>query len=191
MIEPVARLRIELQEIEPKVFRRVDVPLTSTLLTLHEIIQITFDWWDYHLFEFEVRDRVYGEPMANDDLLDRRVYRAAGVRLRTLIDRGVERFLYVYDFGTTGGTTSSSNRSVTARPTSSTRRWSTGSGAVHRRTSVASRASWSSWKPCWIRSTRITNRWSPGTGNRSTRATSTNGGRGSGCPRWPPAAGAH
>lgn len=39
MIEPVARLRIELQEIEPKVFRRVDVPLTSTLLTLHEIIQ--------------------------------------------------------------------------------------------------------------------------------------------------------
>lgn len=99
MIEPVARLRIELQEIEPKVFRRVDVPLTSTLLTVHHIIQITFDWWDYHLFEFEVGTRVYGDPAFDDDFLDRRVYKAAGIRLRTLVDRGVERFLYVYDFG--------------------------------------------------------------------------------------------
>ncbi len=44
MIEPVARLRIELLEIEPKVWRRVDVPLSSTLLALHDIIQVTFCW---------------------------------------------------------------------------------------------------------------------------------------------------
>ncbi len=99
MTEPVARIRIELREIEPKVFRRVDVPLSSTLMALHDIIQITFDWWNYHLFEFEVGDRVYGDPMFDDDLLDRRVYKAAGIRLRTLIDRGVEKFLYTYDFG--------------------------------------------------------------------------------------------
>ena len=99
MTEPIARIRIELQEIEPKVFRRVDVPLSSTLLALHDIIQITFDWWNYHLFEFEVGDRVYGDPMFDDDLLDRRVYKAAGIRLRTLIDRGVETLLYTYDFG--------------------------------------------------------------------------------------------
>ena len=99
MTEPVARLRIELQEIQPRVFRRMDVPLSSTLLALHGIIQITFDWWDYHLFEFRVGDRLYGKPMEDDDFYDRRVYRAAGIRLGTLIDRGVERFLYVYDFG--------------------------------------------------------------------------------------------
>ena len=99
MNEPIARVRIELREIEPKVFRRVDVPLSSTLQALHEIIQITFDWWGYHLFEFDVGDRIYGEPMFDDDLIDRRVYKAAGIRLRTLIDRGVERFLYTYDFG--------------------------------------------------------------------------------------------
>ena len=99
MTEPHARLRIELQEIEPKVLRRVDVPLSSTLLALHRIIQITFDWWDYHLFEFLVGDRCYGEPMADADPDDRRVYRAAGMRLRTLVDRGIDTFLYVYDFG--------------------------------------------------------------------------------------------
>ena len=92
MIEPVARIRIQLRELEPKVFRRVDVPLSSTLLTLHHIIQITFDWCNYHLFEFEVGDRVYGEPMLDDGFSDRRVYKAAGTRLKTLVDREVERF---------------------------------------------------------------------------------------------------
>ena len=41
MIEPIARVRIELREIEPTLWRRVDVPLTSTLLVLHDIIQVT------------------------------------------------------------------------------------------------------------------------------------------------------
>ena len=99
MIEPVARLRIELLEIEPKVWRRVDVPLSSTLLALHDIIQVTFGWMNSHLFEFEVGDRVYGDPMLDEDLFDQRVYKARSIRLKSLVTRGVERFLYLYDFG--------------------------------------------------------------------------------------------
>ena len=99
MIEPVARLRIELREIEPRLWRRVDVPLSSTLLALHDIIQAVVGWTDSHLFEFVIGERVYGEPMPDDVFWDRHVYKAAGIRLKTLIDRGVERFLYVYDFG--------------------------------------------------------------------------------------------
>ena len=99
MTEPIARLRIELREIEPRLWRRVDVPLSSTLLAVHDIIQIAVGWTDSHLFEFVIGDRVYGEPLPDDDFWDRRVYKAAGIRLKTVIDRGVERFLYVYDFG--------------------------------------------------------------------------------------------
>ena len=99
MTEPVARLRIELREIEPRLWRRIDVPVSSTLLALHDIIQIAVGWTDSHLFEFVIRDRVYGEPMPDDDFWDRHVYKAAGIRLKTQIERGVERFLYVYDFG--------------------------------------------------------------------------------------------
>ena len=58
MIETIARVRIELREIEPTVWRRVDVPLTSTLLALHDIIQVTVGWTDSHLFEFVVDDRI-------------------------------------------------------------------------------------------------------------------------------------
>ena len=64
MIEPIARVYIELQNIQPRIWRRVDVPLTSHLLTLHYIIQIAFRWTDSHLFEFLVDDRVYSNRSA-------------------------------------------------------------------------------------------------------------------------------
>lgn len=99
MIEPVARVRIELQEIEPKIWRRVDVPLSASLLGLHDVIQAVMRWQDYHLFEFVVGDRVYGEPYPDDEAFGRKVRKARNLRLKQLIDRGVERFLYVYDFG--------------------------------------------------------------------------------------------
>lgn len=99
MIEPVARIRIEMQEIRPKIWRRVDVPLSTTLMALHDIIQLLFDWRDAHLFKFEIGDKVYGDPIPDDPFADLRVYKAKGIRLGTLIDRGVGRFLYVYDFG--------------------------------------------------------------------------------------------
>ena len=99
MVEPVARLRIELQGIEPKVWRSVDVPLSSTLRALHDVIQVAFGWMDSHLFAFEVADRIYAEPMFDDDAFGQRVYKAAAIRLKSLIERRVERFVYVYDFG--------------------------------------------------------------------------------------------
>ena len=101
MTEPVARLRIELREIQPRLWRRVDVPLSSTLLALHDTIQVAVGWTDSHMFEFVIDERVYGEPLPDDDFWDRHVYKAAGIRLKALIERGVERFLflYVYDFG--------------------------------------------------------------------------------------------
>ena len=98
MIEPIARIRIELQEIEPKIWRRVDVPLSSTLLALHDFIQFAFRWTDSHLFEFEVGERIYGDP-EYDDFGERRIYKAARIRLKSVVDRGIEQFLYVYDFG--------------------------------------------------------------------------------------------
>jgi hypothetical protein len=38
-------------------------------------------------------------PIPTTFLYERKVYRAKGLRLKSLIDRGVDRFEYVYDFG--------------------------------------------------------------------------------------------
>jgi hypothetical protein len=56
-------------------------------------------WRNEHLFEFRVGDKIYGEPWPEDEIEGRKVHKATSVRLQNLVDRGVERFLYVYDFG--------------------------------------------------------------------------------------------
>ena len=98
MIEPIARIRIELRSVEPHVWWRAAVPLSCTLLALHDIIQIAMGWTDSHLFEFQVGDRLYG-ALDLDPELEPGQYEASRIRLRTLIERGVRRFDYIYDFG--------------------------------------------------------------------------------------------
>ena len=99
MVETIARIRIELQDLEPNIWRSVDVPVSSTLVGLHRVIQAVFGWRSYHLFEFVVGDRRYGEPAPEYVDLGLKVYHAKHIRLRTLLERGVMRFTYVYDFG--------------------------------------------------------------------------------------------
>jgi hypothetical protein len=99
MIEPIARIRIELQDIEPKIWRRVDVPLSTSLMGLHDIIQVVMGWQDEHPFDFRVGDKIYSEPYPDDDMYERKTYNAKSIRLKTLVERGVGQFLYTYDFG--------------------------------------------------------------------------------------------
>lgn len=99
MIEPVARIRIELEGTDPLVWRELDLPLSTTLATLHDIIQVTMRWLDYHLHEFVVGEKVYGVPSPDDAIYERKVYQSKNIWLGTLINRGIREFLYVYDFG--------------------------------------------------------------------------------------------
>lgn len=99
MSQKIARIRIELEHIETRIWRRVDVSLSTNLRALHEIIQAVMPWENYHLYQFAVGDRVYGEPDPEDAVWGQKIYQAKGMRLGTLIDRGVTEFLYTYDFG--------------------------------------------------------------------------------------------
>lgn len=58
MTEEIARLRIDLQQIEPRIWRRVDVSVTTNLRVLHEPIQTVMPWKNYHLHQFNVGERV-------------------------------------------------------------------------------------------------------------------------------------
>ena len=49
MSERIAKLRIELQELEPKIWRRIDMPLSTTLEALHDAIQMTMGWTFSHI----------------------------------------------------------------------------------------------------------------------------------------------
>ena len=99
MSERVARLRIEPQELEPKIWRRIDMPLSTTLEALHEAIQMTMGWTFSHLWEFDIDGRCYGDPSFREFDDEPPVYRAKNLRLGAVIARGVDRFVYTYDYG--------------------------------------------------------------------------------------------
>lgn len=98
--QKIVRLRIELSDMDPPIWRRVDVPADFPLRRVHDVIQAVFDWLDYHLHQFEIDDRLYGATEYDEGDLDGgRLYDDRNIRLGALLDRGVERFIYRYDFG--------------------------------------------------------------------------------------------
>jgi hypothetical protein len=99
MTDQIVRLRIELMYLEPCIWRSVEVSRATNLRALHEVIQVVMPWENYHLYQFTIGERVYGEPDPEDAVWGNKVYQAKGMRLGALIDRGISEFLYTYDFG--------------------------------------------------------------------------------------------
>ena len=93
----IAHLRIKLDDVEPTVVRRVEVPLTIRLDRLHLVLQAAMGWTNSHLYEIRARDVGWGmpDPDYDDGPLD-----ASKVRLvDVLSDVGVRSLKYLYDFG--------------------------------------------------------------------------------------------
>ncbi|GER08830.1 hypothetical protein GCM10007972_24790 [Iodidimonas muriae] len=94
----ILQIKITLLHLKPVVWRRVLVPAGLSLKRLHDTIQAAMGWYDQHMYEFHVGERRYG-ARDFDDGLDPGVADANNVKLSSLVANGVERFLYVYDFG--------------------------------------------------------------------------------------------
>src|ERR1019366_3154948 len=80
----IAALRIELKDTDPEIWRQVEAPTSITLKVLHDIIQQTIGWFDYHLWEFTIGKQKYGLPMDEDWGTEPRK-EAIKVRLRDVI----------------------------------------------------------------------------------------------------------
>lgn len=96
--ERIARLLVKLDHIEPAIWRRVEVPITTSLKGLHDVIQAVMLFQDYHLFEFNAGGKRYAVPDPEWDF-GRETYAARNVRIGALVVRGITTFNYTYDFG--------------------------------------------------------------------------------------------
>lgn len=92
-------IKITLRGIRPPVWRRVRASSDMTLRTLHQVIQAAMGWEDAHLHEFEVVGHRYGEPSGDVWPGMQRTFSENSIRLGMLVDQGVKRFRYAYDFG--------------------------------------------------------------------------------------------
>lgn len=85
------QLKVRLLGIRPMIWRRVLVPVSTTLRELHGIFQVAMGWEGIHLFLFDVCAVRYGSfelHAANPD-----------VSLLEFGFREHERFSYIYDMG--------------------------------------------------------------------------------------------
>ena len=97
----IARLKITLDDVRPAVLRRVEVPVSILLSDLHLVIQTVMPWWNYHLYEFRVREVRWGVPDPEFDWPGSpRVLPAKKATLADLIGAtGAKSLKYLYDFG--------------------------------------------------------------------------------------------
>lgn len=95
----VARLKITLDEVRPRVVRRLEVPLDVRLDDLHLIVQAAMPWENYHLYEFRAGKVAWGEPDPEWDFPGSSPLPARKATLRDLLGGTRRSFSYVYDFG--------------------------------------------------------------------------------------------
>lgn len=92
------QLRIELEDIDPAIWRRISVSSSLTLFELHVVIQGAMGWHDSHLHMFEISGKHYevpdGESLGSEPgFADERQYTLAALLSEGMI------FSYVYDLG--------------------------------------------------------------------------------------------
>ena len=93
----IARLKVTLEDVEPTVMRRLDVPLKIRLDRLHLVLQAAMGWTNSHLYEFQAGDVGWGVP---DPDFDDGPLPAAKTTLADVVeDTGARTIHYLYDFG--------------------------------------------------------------------------------------------
>ncbi|HEY6871643.1 MAG TPA: plasmid pRiA4b ORF-3 family protein [Geobacteraceae bacterium] len=93
----IYQLKITLLNIEPKIYRIVQVPSAITLRNLHKVIQKVMAWENCHLYQF-VKGHVSYAPQSTEfsfsqGLSDR------SVPLCDLLLKARNKLIYEYDFG--------------------------------------------------------------------------------------------
>ncbi len=90
-------IRIELEYIEPAIWRLVAIPSDLTLEELHHVIQIAMGWTDSHLHQFFHQKNRYGIP--DEDFGDDDTLPEEDFTVNEFFKRKGSKLEYEYDFG--------------------------------------------------------------------------------------------
>jgi Plasmid pRiA4b ORF-3-like protein len=92
----IHRVKATLRGAKPPIWRRFEVTSDTTLQRLHRVIQIGFEWQDYHLHVFDTAAGRYGIPDPDGEL---DIRNDANKKLSAVADWPGDRIRYTYDFG--------------------------------------------------------------------------------------------
>lgn len=94
IMKQVFQLKVEINDIKPKIWRRLLVSSDTTFYQLHHILQIALGWKNYHLFQFDLNKKFIGLPDPDDS----KTISAIDTSLKKMLVQG-SKFEYEYDFG--------------------------------------------------------------------------------------------
>jgi len=95
---PIYQLKITLIDIEPPIWRRIQVPGSIKMCCLHSALQVVMGWKDNHLHEFEKDGKRWGMvQLYENEELD--VTEDSDARLYEVLRSEGESMIYIYDFG--------------------------------------------------------------------------------------------
>jgi len=91
------KIQLELNNIKPPIWRRVQVKEDITFEELHEVVQVTMGWSNYHLWNFMFGNVEIGIPFEGDfDFVDED---ARELVINQLLNQEKDKVKYTYDFG--------------------------------------------------------------------------------------------
>ena len=94
----VYQLKVILAGSQPPIWRRIQVRGTTTLGSLHDVLQTVMGWTNSHLHQFIVVGAAYSDPTFDPygelDFQDEQT-----VRLNEIVKDEGDHFVYEYDFG--------------------------------------------------------------------------------------------
>ena len=99
------RVRLDLKGAKPPIWRRIDMRSDLTLDNVHQVIQASFEWMDYHLYRFSIggdpfdwKSECFVGPGDDDDSTER-IVTSDEVRLDETLAKPGDVLHYVYDYG--------------------------------------------------------------------------------------------
>jgi len=96
MIHRIYEIKIELEEIEPEIWRKIKLPANVKLHKAHEIFQIAMGWTNSHLHQLIKGKKIYMDPELDDlgDTINEKKY-----KLEQMLKKPKDKLQYEYDFG--------------------------------------------------------------------------------------------
>jgi hypothetical protein len=104
----IYRVRVDLDDARPPIWRRLDLRSDVTLDVLHQVLQAAFSWNDYHPHRFGLGGRPFDPGSQvflceydadNPEIDDDDGPRASQVRLDETLQEPGDTLRYVYDYG--------------------------------------------------------------------------------------------
>lgn len=99
-LREIYQLKVELKSVRPTVWRRFLVSNDTSLKEIHNVLQIVMGWTDSHLHQFNCNSGRYGDIDPSLDMgWDEDLKDEGKFRLKDVLKKEKEKFIYEYDFG--------------------------------------------------------------------------------------------